>query len=101
MNECTHDKRFGDVFLMPTGTNGCVACAFEQMLRENTDLRAENEKLRELSNDFRELLAVGIVASPCPTQRQWADVQRMAKNAVAAIDAAMKGEVMTNETTPS
>jgi hypothetical protein len=51
-------------------------------------LERENAALCSLTHDMRQVLAVGIVAAPCPTSRQWADIQTMADKLVVAIDAA-------------
>lgn len=55
-----------------------------------TQMTAERDALREFADVMRDILAVGIVAGPCPTPRQWAEIQCMADKLVTAIDAARK-----------
>lgn len=46
IHSCSHDRRFSGVFFLPPETHGCVACAFEQSLKERDELREAVEHLR-------------------------------------------------------
>lgn len=53
---CDHDKRFAGVFFLPKGTNGCLACAFEQSQRDLAAAQEARQRAEALAEENAKLL---------------------------------------------